>query len=291
MPKTIHEGFSTFHSWLTPTGAESQAAKNHRASIEACLKNNFGLNSFFRCGSFGNGTSISAHSDVDYLASIPTQKLRRNSASTLSDVCSALAIRFPSTNVRTNCPAVCVPFGSSARETTEVVPADYVRTTADGHNVYEIADGAGGWMQTSPGAHKAYVNKVNDKHGGKVKPLIQFLKAWKFYRNVPISSFYLEMRVAKHADGESSIIYDMDVKMILGKLHDGGLAQMQDPVGIAGYIYPCSTDAKLTDTKSKLSTAYTRACNARTCESAGDTKDAFAWWDLVFGDRFPSYYN
>jgi len=58
MAKTVKEGFRIFHSRLTPTGGESEAAKSHRASIEACLKKNFEITRFFRTGSFGNGTSI-----------------------------------------------------------------------------------------------------------------------------------------------------------------------------------------------------------------------------------------
>ena len=79
MPKTIDEGFRDFLTQLTPTSAETQAAKTHRASIEACLKSNFGLNRFVRIGSFGNGTSISGYSDVDYLACLPTTQLTATS--------------------------------------------------------------------------------------------------------------------------------------------------------------------------------------------------------------------
>jgi len=217
------------------------------------------LNYFFRCGSFGNGTSITAHSDVDTIASIPASGLKTNSGTMLSEVRGALATRFPNTGVVTNCPAIRVPFGSSISETTEVVPARYLTSTSNHQSVYEIADGSGGWKITSPEAHNAYVREVDAKLGGKVKPLIRFLKAWKYYRDVPISSFYLEMRAAKYAAGESSIVYDIDLKILLGQLHDGGLAAMQDPLGIFGYIYACATDAKKEDAKSKLATAYTRA--------------------------------
>ncbi len=64
MPRTVDEGFRDFLPSLTPSSLESAAAKTHRASIEACLKTNFGLKRFFRVGSFGNGTSISGHSDA-----------------------------------------------------------------------------------------------------------------------------------------------------------------------------------------------------------------------------------
>ena len=135
-----------------------------------------------------------------------------------------------------------VPFGSNKAETTEVVPADYLREN-NGYKVYDIADGAGGWMNASPDAHNAYVSYINDKHSGKVKPLIRFIKAWKCFRDAPISSFYLELRVAKYAEGEKSIVYDIDMKRVLRRLWDGQLADMQDPMGVSGYIPACKSDA------------------------------------------------
>lgn len=56
MPRSIEEGFEGFLAKLKATAPESDAAKRHRASIEACLKSNFGLKRFVRIGSFGNGT-------------------------------------------------------------------------------------------------------------------------------------------------------------------------------------------------------------------------------------------
>ena len=176
------------------------------------------MTSFFRTGSFGNGTSISGYSDVDYFAEIPTDNLKENSTITLSQVRKALAKRFPNTGVRVGCPSVVVPFGTDAKESTEVTPADYIKTTEDEHRVYDIPDCSDGWMRSSPDAHNAYVREVNEDLRFKVKPLIRFIKAWKYYRNVPISSFYLELRVAKFAEDESSIIYADDVKGVLSYL-------------------------------------------------------------------------
>lgn len=74
MPRSVEEGFTDFLVKLRATATETEAAKKHRRSIEACLQNNFGLLRFTRIGSFGNGTSISGYSDVDYLACIPTNQ-------------------------------------------------------------------------------------------------------------------------------------------------------------------------------------------------------------------------
>lgn len=98
--RTVKQGFEDFLKRLTPSNTESKAAKDHRASIEECLKDNFNMKRFFRTGSFGNVTSISGHSDVDYFAEIPTCKLKKKSANTLVEVRNALDARFPRTNVR-----------------------------------------------------------------------------------------------------------------------------------------------------------------------------------------------
>src|SRR5258706_12085129 len=107
-----------------------------------------------------------------------------------------------------------------------------------------MCDWSGGYMKASPDAHKAYIAHVDEKLGGKVKPLIRFLKAWKCYREVPIMSFYLELRVAKYAAGEKTIIYEYDVRNVLKQLWDLQLASIQDPMGISGYIPACSSEAK-----------------------------------------------
>ena len=287
--RTVHQGFVEFEKQLTPTAGESAAAKSHRTSIEACLKSNFGMTRFFRTGSFGNGTSISGYSDVDYFAEIPTCNLNGNSTKTLSRVRDALDKRFPNTGVRVSCPAVLVPFGTDAKESTEVTPADYVEDTEDDHKVYKIPDCSDGWMKSSPDAHNAYVREVNEDLGRKVKPLIRFIKAWKCYRNVPISSFYLELRVTKFVEGESSITYDKDVKRVFSYLDSIGLANMRDPMGISGSISPCSTDAKLEEAKSKLSTALTRAQKAYEARLSRNIEQAFSWWDLLYDGNFPSY--
>ena len=289
MAKTVEEGFRIFHRRLTPSGGEFEAAKRHRASIEACLKKDFEITRFFRTGSFGNGTSIRGYSDVDYFASIPRKNLNQNSSTTLRKVRDVLNARFPNTGVTVRTPAVLVQFGTDVFESTEVVPADFIKRDDNGLHIYEIADGAGEWMKSSPDAHNAYVAEVDRRLNGKVKSLIRFLKAWKYYRNVPISSFYLELRVAKYASGEKSIIYSIDVRNVFKMLWDIQLAAIRDPMGISGYVYPCSTNAKDDDALSKLETALGRAQKARNAEKKENIRDAFYWWDFVFADKFPAY--
>ncbi len=290
MPRTIDEGFRDFLAKLTPLSGETAAATRHRRSIEQCIRTHFGLNRFWRTGSFGNGTSISGYSDVDYMASIPTKKLKQNSTTSLTELRNALAARFPNTGVRSACPAVVVPFGTYRKETTEVTPADWVAKSGD-YPVYEIPDCDAGWMKSSPDAHNSYVREIDKSLSNKVRPLVRFIKAWKYFRDVPISSFYLELRVAKYASGESLILYATDVEFLFRELKRVGLAKIQDPMGVSGYVSPCRTSAQLNDAKSKLATAATRAKKAKEAEENGNIRDAFYWWNLLFDGKCPSYYR
>ena len=290
MPRTFDEGFRDLLAKLTPSTGETAAATKHRQSIEHCIRTHFGLKRFWRTGSFGNGTSISGYSDVDYMASIPREKLKRNSTTSLTELRNALATRFPNTAVRSACPAVVVPFGTDRKETTEVTPADCVATSGE-YLVYDIPDCDGGWMKSSPDAHNSYVRGIDQSLSNKVKPLVRFIKAWKYFRDVPVASFYLELRVAKYAAGESLILYGTDVERVFRELQRIGLAKIQDPMGVSGYVSPSRTEAQLNDAKSKLATAASRAGKAKAAEKNGKIKDAFYWWNLLFDGKFPSYYR
>jgi len=290
MAKTINEAFEIFHSRLTPTKTESENAKKHRMSIKACVEANFGLNRFFRTGSFGNGTSIAGYSDVDYFASIPRKNLKKNSFSTLTSLKDALDKRFPETGIRISSPAVVVPFGNDVSETTEIVPADFIKRNQYRRHVYDIPNRQGTWKRVSPDAHNAYVSRYNKRLSEKLKPLIRFIKAWKFYRNIPILSFYLELFVTKHASNEKTIIYPIDIKTILKKLNDNKLTNIKDPMGISGYISACSSLEKKKESLAGLKRALTRVEYALAANKDGKIDDAFYWWKKVYADNFPSYY-
>lgn len=287
MPTTVPAAFDLLHSWLVPTAGETQTAASHRASIEACLKSNFGMTNFFRSGSFGHGTSIRTVSDVDYMAVIPPGNLADNSGTALENVKSALVKRFPNTNVHIRNPAVVIPFGTGPAERHEVTPGYYLEN-ADGYNVYGISNRAGSWMRTSPTAHGAWINDINDNLSRKLKPLIRFMKLWNFKRSGGIRSFYLELRTGEYARGESTIVYSIDILASLRHLRNKGLAQMQDTMGISGYIPACS-DAVKQDALSKIDTAISRAEKARDAEKEGRISQAFDYWKLVFDGYFPNY--
>jgi len=291
MPKTLDQGFDTFLSWLVPLASEHDKAKSHKDSVKACLEKNFECYSFFETGSFGNATGVRHYSDTDYFAVMPAKKVYTDSAYTLRKIKEALQETFWRTEgIGVNTPSVRIPFGNYASETLEITPAKFngfVDTPVGSKSSYDIPDYSGGWMKSSPQAHNAYVKREDERLGYKLKPLIRLVKAWKFYNNVPISSFYLELRTTKYAEGESSIVYDIDLKRVMKILYDNDLPSIQDPMGISGYVKACSTDAKREEALSKVKTGYSRAEKAVE-KRESNVDDAFYWWNLFYNNEFPS---
>ncbi|MEH6765757.1 MAG: nucleotidyltransferase [Aequorivita antarctica] len=291
MAKTLEQGFETFIAWLQPLTSEHDKAISHKSSVESCMKNSFKCSLLFETGSFGNGTGVRHHSDTDYFAVCPANEFWTDSAYTLRKVKEALQLTFWRTSgIEVKSPAVKIPFGTYASETLELTPSyrnGLVSTPVGDKYSYDIPNRIGDWMKSSPGAHNAYVNRENTRLNGKLKPLIQLVKSWKFYSNVPISSFYLELRTTKYAENETSIVYDIDLHRIIKYLYDNDLPRINDPMGISGYISACSTDAKRQDALSKLNTANSRAGKAYD-NRISNVDNAFYWWNLFFNNEFPN---
>ncbi len=241
MPKTLEEGFDTFLGRLVPLSSEHDAAVSHKNSVKSCFENNFKCYEFFETGSFGNATGVRHHSDTDYFAVCPSDKFPSNSSTMLRTAKEALQSTFwQTTGIEVRTPAVRIPFGTYASETIEVTSCNFIGmidTPVGNKPYYNIADYSGGWMNSSPKAHNSYVKREDDRLGGKLKPLIRLIKAWKFYNSVPINSFYLELRATKYAEDEKAVIYDIDLHHIIKKLYDNDLASIQDPMGISGYHF------------------------------------------------------
>jgi hypothetical protein len=272
MVETAQKYLADLTSLYTPTPSEFDAARSHRASIEVRLDLHHGLHEMFETGSLKHGTGVWRRSDADFIVSLkgerPDSPIR-----TLTRVKETLQARFPSTPIGVRQPAVVCSFSDGI---VEVVPAFPASTG------YWIADPLGGWMLTHPKAHNQYVNDVNKKHNGAAKMLARQTKIWKYLRNVPVSSCYLEMRSARHMEGESSYVPLWDLYLVLKKIYETNLAAMNDPTGLGSRFGSCSSESKRLDAMSKLATAVSRARSAKDFAEAGDHRSAIANLKLLF---------
>ncbi len=289
MARTVNEGFEEFLGRLTPTQAQREAGAKHRASVKAAIEANLTVNNFFETGSFSHGTGVRGYSDIDVLVSIGGGK-PESSYTALNWVKDALSARFPLTAVQIRRPAVVVEF-AGGYETWEVIPGFLTGRGGADQLVYDIpgASTGSGWIDSAPKEHLAYVNECNEKpQKGKAKALARLVKAWKYYCNVPISSFYVEMRAAQHVSRQQTYIHVWDICQLLESLEDHELAAMNDPKGAAGRIYACSSESTREDALSKLSTAAGRARKALDAYRVNDPDTAFYYLNLLFAGNFPA---
>jgi len=198
MARTVAQGFDAFLEQLVPLASQRTAAGRHRASVEASIENALTVNRYRETGSFHHGTGVRHHADVDLLVSIGNPE-PQSSDTALAWLSNALKATFPSTAVYVRRPAVVVDFVAGA-ERWEIIPGFLRNRTKDAPYVYNIPGAASGWMTSAPAEHLTYVNDVNAIGGitGGAKKLARLVKAWKYYNDVPISSFYLEMRAAQY---------------------------------------------------------------------------------------------
>ena len=272
MSETALQWLGSLNDLYTPTPSEFEAARSHRAAIESRLDAYLGLHEMFEIGSLKHGTGVWKYSDADFMVSL--KGIRPSSPLTmLNKVKETLQGRFTTTTIVTRQPAVVCKFSDA---TVEIVPA-YAADSG-----YWIADPRGGWMKTHPKNHNAYVNEVNTKHSGAAKRLARQLKVWKYRRDAPISSCYLEMRAAKHMDGESSYSAFWDLHAALNKMHVAELAAMNDPTGLGSRFGSTSSDSSHADAMSKLARAVLRAQRAKEYAANSDHENAINQLKLLF---------
>ncbi|ODR25028.1 SMODS domain-containing nucleotidyltransferase [Mycolicibacterium porcinum] len=270
---------ATAQGWLrdltdyyTPSSTQFDGARQHRSAIESRLDTYLGVHEMFEIGSLKHGTGVWLYSDADYLVSL--KGVRPDSPWTmLNKVKEQLQARYLSTEVVVRRPAVVCRFSDGD---VEVVPG------YRGDVGYWIANPADGWMLTHPKDHNTYVTDINSKHNGAVKKLVRQVKTWKYLRNVPVSSCYLEMRTAKHMDGETAYAPLWDLYLTLKKMHDAGLAAMNDPTGLGSRFGACSSESNRLDAMSKLDTAVNRARRAKEFAHADEQDKAIAQLKLLF---------
>jgi hypothetical protein len=286
---TLDEGFQLFLDSLMPNSSMPDLPGDFRERIRDCLEDNFGLYAFFLGGSLLSSTHIRGYVGLDYFASVEGDRLPTDSDSFLAEVGLALEECFPDRELIVQAPAVIVPIVPDGDRVVRIVPARLSGRTSTGYRLYAVTDGLGGWMMTSPDAHSAYIETADLDLDGKLRPLIRFLKAWKYFRDVPVSSFYLELQCVAYAVSEKMIVYTVDFQNVLQLLWEDQFADVQDPKGVSGYVPARLTYAGKKAAISRLRTALYHVGRAQEAAAEGQVEEAFLYWNRVFNGHFTPY--
>lgn len=240
---------------------------------------------WFESGSWSHGTALVGHSDVDYMAWASGPRPARPSSALDTMKVILTGSHWAITNLRISSPTVKVQFSSPPH--FEVVPAWLYKTVGD-DRVFWIPGPGNQWTESAPRAHLRFVNEQNDRLNGRVKPLARLLKQWKAHAGAPVSSFYLEMRAAEYAKGETTILYHLDLCFLMRRLMEHGLRDMNDPTRLITRISAVSSEENRRRTLRLLEEAEDALDRAYDLD--GKPGQQTRYWSLmadVFGTSFP----
>lgn len=278
---------------LQPLPSEQIAARRRAKMIEGRLSGSFGLKRLQIVGSHSRATAIRRLSDVDYFAVISRSDARWggkyvSSATVLDAVRDDLRFSFPATDISRDGQAVTLRFGQ-AEFPVDVVPAIFREFRQSVGPVYEIPDGTGGWLTTSPLAHNRFIREADGRSGGKLKRTAQLIKFWRECRQprVPLSSFHVELVLADTGVCEGAKSYSRCLEEALTMFARRRSQAYRDPLGISGYVPAARTESQRGSNMSALEWASDHASRAYDAEAAGNYDEAVRQWDIVFNGTFP----
>lgn len=288
----ISDRFSTLIERLAPTEAEACRYMAHLRTVSSRIESVLPSNRTETMGSFARGTALRGFSDLDLLAvlSVKEQRWTENSTTVLRKLKATLSGRFAATEMRKDGCAVVVFFAAGDRP-VDVVPAFYVGPATQFRNypIFRIPDGSGGWLETSPQAHRAYLEAENGRSGGKLRRLALLAKYWgRCHSNVILRSFHVELVIAANGicvgpRSYGEMMYDF-FRILVNRSGHG----IRDPLGISGVIPATSGPSARERLVAAAGRSADHAIRALEAEDSRNTQEAVRRWKVIFGGDFPS---
>lgn len=239
-------------------------------------------------GSYGRGTDIRGHSDVDLAVRLPravhnryTSYIHNGQSALLQAVKRSIRITYPLTEVGGDGQVVVVQFGDGIK--FEVVP---VFVNNDGSYTYADSNNGGSWKKNNPVAEISAINLANALYNKKVKRLARMGRAWKQKNNVPIKGLLIDsfaysfMHQWKHND-KSFLYYDCMIRDFLKFLSEMNRKQQY-------WLAPGSRERvwRIGLFEYKAAQSYLKALEAISYENSGQVYNANLKWKEIFGNFF-----
>ena len=274
---------------LQPTKREADAITRHQIVLRSRFGTALSAYAPLRMGSYTRGTAITRSSDLDLLLRFPAEVRKRgntivSSYTVLDSVRLQAQARLPQTNVGRDKQAIVIGYADGAR--VELVPAFFL--SFDKHPVFDIPDGTGWWMPTSPERHGSFIQKANKASGSKLKGVAQLMKFWRYTKltPIPLGSLHLELVLATERTCIGAKSYSECLSSTFKALAQRSGAALRDPV-LGGLIMAVNTDAKRETLTAALEHGAIHSGRAFRAENSGDTQEAIRQWNIVFNGGFP----
>jgi Second Messenger Oligonucleotide or Dinucleotide Synthetase domain len=239
-------------------------------------------------GSYGRGTDIKGHSDVDLAAILPVQLYLKYSAykwngqsALIQAVKNSISTTYSSTEIGGDGQVVVVKFSDGIR--FEVLPSF---KNTDGSLTYPDSNNGGSWKKTNPIPEIEAIYYANNLYKKKVKHLARMGRAWKQKNNVPIKGLLIDtfaynfMKQWEHND-KSFLYYDFMIRDFMKYLMERDRQQQ--------YWCAPGSGEKVKRTGAfefKASQSYGVAVEAITYEVRKMPYSANQKWKEIFGNFF-----
>lgn len=278
---------------IQPLDSELVKARSFTGSCKKRLAKSFNLKKFQRIGSHARGSAIKLWSDLDFLAVLSRNEAKWagnvvNSNTFINKVSQDLNSRYVQTVVRKDQQAVVINFGRG-QNSMDIVPGIF-KDFQDKKPIYSIpdGDGDGGWIDTSPEAHNAYIRKENLRSVGKLKKVGQLIRYWKYTRAtpIPLSSFYIDLLLASSGICAGVKSYPYLMYEFFKLMSDRECRGLRDPIGIARVVYPVQTTNQANMLVTAIDNSLAHARSAVIAENKKDYLEANRQWNIVFNHGF-----
>ncbi len=285
---TVADRFQKLLRRIQPSQAELDKYSRHADGIAQCLKSHGATTEHRFIGSHARGTAIHMASDIDMLVKVPRAFLgRANSRTLLKKLRDALATKYPLTSIRTDQQALVVGFGAKSYS-VDVVPALFHSFSSQRRPIYDIPDGSGGWLRSSPASHAVYIRAASVRSGYQLTRVAQLIKFWKASRTqIHLSGFHVELVLAGNDVCAGVQSHAESVARALEELARRAGAGYQDPCGISGLVHATNTTTQRGTVARALAASAHQARAAVNAEQGRNLSGAYARWTTVFNGNFP----
>ena len=284
----ISNRFDNLLDSLKPGKRETDAIAKHQLVLKLRFGNALSAYPPLRMGSYTRGTAITRVSDLDLLIRLPAEARKRadgfvSSHTVLDSVRNTAQSRLPQTTLGRDEQAIVINYADGVR--VDLVPAFF--RSFDKHPIFDIPDGEGWWMPTSPQRHGSFIQEANKASGSKLKGIVRLVKFWRVSRStqIPLSSLHLELALAIERTCIGARSYSDCLSATFLALAKRKGSALRDPV-LQGLIKAVDTDTKRKNLVAALEHAAVHSASAYAAEVNGETKEAIRQWNIVFNGGF-----
>ena len=292
MATTLVGAFNEFNDdRVKPSTATWAKVYERRDAVVNVIKaafpssNNISYVSHRIIGSLGRKTACNPVDDIDLMVHLSVdqelwdRRYRYNSSDFLYRIRKVLNENSPVRKIGSRGQAVRFFYADGL--SVDVAPVEKY----DSGN-YAIPDGSGNWLTTNPITHETYLDKCNGDLDGDLKRIIRFAKKWNNVHSSRLTSFHLEMMVAR-----TYATMGNNSRTALRLFFDYNLYNLsvEDPAGFSGDLSTYLNQAGRTAVNDSLRSARDRADLALEAEKRGDHREAIRLWRIIFGNDFPTY--